>query len=139
MISKAFSVPAKDPYNLSHEMLHWCQQFGRVEEHKNKVLSSGPRTTSKIEFTLKKHLDKFSVAIVKVYMEGHMALSRLDIRIETSFRSDLPASTGLVMDIFEDYYTQRIFPKLYDVAEKVTEDIVTAFEKRAMAPKIVVK
>jgi hypothetical protein len=131
--SRSFSVKAEDPYRLSHDLLHWCQQFGRVEEHRNRVLASGPRTVSRMEFTLKKHLDKFSFVDIKVKLDGHMALGRLDASIEASFRADLPASHGLVTAAFEAYYASRIFPYLLGTAKLIAEDLVEGIEKRAAA------
>ncbi|GEM_PF-2912760 len=130
IVSKSFSVKADDPYGASHDLLHWCQQFGRVEENRNRVLSSGPRVMSEVDFTLRKALDRFSSVVFKVKMDGHVSMKRLEVIVNASYRAEIPSAQGVLTSVFEEYYRSRIFPALQGTAQKVAEDLVEAMEKR---------
>lgn len=136
LLSKSFSVPARDPYGLSHRLLHWCQQFGRVEESMNRIAASGPRVESNVRFVIKKSLDNYSSLNISVRLDGHVNRQVLDAVIEASFRSSVPAALGVVSGAFEEYYRARIFPLLSRAAKKAAAEITDSIERRLVAEAI---
>ncbi|MBI2583532.1 MAG: hypothetical protein HYW25_02595 [Candidatus Aenigmarchaeota archaeon] len=129
LLTEYISASTKDPYQLSHALIHAAQKFGHVIEKENSLESSGPRTSSKVQFSIKKQMDKFSVLFIDIYAEGDSLSESLNVTFSATITSDIPEARGLVSGLFHQQYRDRIYGNVKKNAGVIAKKAFLEFQE----------
>jgi len=129
LLEKYFAVKVKDPYKLSHDLIHASYKYGKVIEHENTIQASGPRTSSRIKFTIKKEIDKFTILFADVSAEGDSLLEELSVAVMINVSSELPEARGLMTGIFHQNYLDRTYSKMKQHAAEIATQIIDDYQR----------
>ncbi len=121
-------VDSIDPYNMALDIISYMHAFGSLQVKHNVVSTNGPRHTAEIHFFVERKFDRYSKLFFLVKMKADITMKKLAINALGLSQMQTPVG-GHAGEVFHEWYMKEIYPEIHKKSTKITNEIITAFEK----------